>query len=125
MVQKNHQTHKNYEIVWHGESEINLPNGSKLIFKKVKGKGIALDFLKEKNLSISNRKGGESFKPDSKRPTKKVKQLLQESNLPPWERESLPLIFLRESLVCIPGFGVDSKYQTRTSKIGLEVVWKA
>jgi len=125
LVQKNHQTHKNYEIVWHGESEINLPNGSKLIFKKVKGKGIALDFLKEKNLSISNRKGGESFKPDLKRPTKKVKQLLQESNLPPWERESLPLIFLRESLVCLPGFGVDSKYQTHTSKIGLEVVWKA
>jgi tRNA(Ile)-lysidine synthase len=125
IVQKNQNKLKKYEIIWNGESEISLPNGTKLTFKKVKGRGIALDFLKEKNLSISNRKGGESFRPDAKRPTKKVKQLLQESNLPPWERESLPLIFLRESLVCLPGFGVDSKYQTQTSKIGLEIVWIA
>jgi tRNA(Ile)-lysidine synthase len=125
LVQKNHQPHKKYEIIWNGESEINLPNGTKLTFKKVKGRGISVEKVKDKKLIISNRKGGESFKPDAKRPTKKTKQLLQGSNLPPWERESLPFIFLNESLVCLPGFGVDSKYQTQTSKIGLEIVWKA
>jgi tRNA(Ile)-lysidine synthase len=125
LVKKNQNRQKNYEIVWQGEAEISLPNGSRLKFKKVKGKGISLEKMKNKKLIISNRKGGESFKPDSKRPTKKVKQLLQESDLPPWERENLPFIFLSESLVCLPGYGVDSKYQTQTSKIGLEIVWIA
>jgi tRNA(Ile)-lysidine synthase len=122
IVQKNQQTHKNYEIVWQGEPEILLPNGQQLKFKKVKGKGISLAKIKDKKLIISNRKGGEFFKPDSKRPTKKVKQLLQESDLPPWERESLPLIFIDNKLASIPNFGVDIQYQTKLKEIGLKVI---
>jgi tRNA(Ile)-lysidine synthase len=123
IVHRNQNTQKNYEIVWNGESEILLPNGSKLQFKKVKGRGINLKFLKDHKLKISNRKGGEFFKPDSKRPTKKIKQLLQESNLPPWERELLPLIFLDKNLACVPNFGVDVKYQSKSQEDGLEVMW--
>ena len=122
IVQKNQNTQKNYEIIWQGESEILLPNGSKLKFKKVKGRGISFTKIKDKNLVISNRKGGESFKPDSKRPTKKLKQLLQESDLPPWERENLPLIFVGDQLASVPNFGVDIKFQTKPNEIGLEVI---
>ena len=123
IVQNNKNKLKNYEIVWKGESKILLPNGSKLKFKKVKGKGISFEKMKNKKLMISNRKGGESFKPDSKRPTKKVKQLLQESDLPPWERENLPLIFLGRDLASIPNFGVDIKFQTKFKEVGLEVMF--
>jgi tRNA(Ile)-lysidine synthase len=122
LVHKNKQTQKNYEIVWNGEPEILLPNGTKLKFKKVKGNGISFAKIKDKKLIISNRKGGEFFKPDSKRPTKKVKQLLQESDLPPWERESLPLIFVGNKLASIPNFGVDIQYQTKLKEIGLKVI---
>ena len=123
IVQNNKNKLKNYEIVWKGESIILLPNGSKLTFLKVKGKGIGLDFLKNKKLIISNRKGGESFRPDLKRPTKKIKQLLQESDLPPWERDHLPLIFLSRDLASIPNFGVDIKFQTKLKEVGLEVMF--
>jgi tRNA(Ile)-lysidine synthase len=122
IVQKNQNKEKNYEIVWAGESEILLPNGSKLKFKKVKGKGISLEKMKDKKLIISNRKGGESFKPDSKRPTKKIKQMLQESDLPPWERENLSLIFVGDELASVPNFGIDIKFQTKPKEEGLEVV---
>jgi tRNA(Ile)-lysidine synthase len=121
LVQKNQYVQKNYEIIWTGESEILLPNGTKLKFKKVKGKGISLEKMKNKKLIISNRKGGESFKPDSKRPTKKIKQLLQESVLPPWERENLPLIFVGNELASVPNFGVDIKFQTKLKEAGLDV----
>jgi tRNA(Ile)-lysidine synthase len=123
LVQKNKKTNKNYEIVWKGESEILLPNGSKLKFKKVKGSGISLEKIKDKKLIISNRHGGELFKPDSKRPTKKIKQLLQESDLPPWGREKLPLIFINNDLACVPFFGVDVKCQTKPKEEGLEIIW--
>ena len=121
IVPKNQQTHKNYEMIWAGESEIILPNGQKLTFKKVKGRGINLRFLDHQKLKIRNRQGGEFFKPDSKRPTKKIKQLLQESDLPPWERDALPLIFLDDELALVPYFGIDQKYQVKPQEIGLKI----
>jgi tRNA(Ile)-lysidine synthase len=124
IVQKNQNKEKKYEIFWQGESEILLPHGSKLIFKKVKGRGIKLKLLEGQVLKISNRKGGEFFKPDAKRPAKKIKQLFQESSLPPWEREKLPLIFVGNTLVCVPGFGIEHQYQASASKIGIEISWK-
>ena len=45
VVKKNQQTHKNYEIIWKGESKILLPNGSQLNFKNVKGIGNRLSGL--------------------------------------------------------------------------------
>ena len=122
IVPKNHKNQKKYEIIWAGESEIILPNGQKLTFKKVKGKGIHLKFLRDQKLKIRNRQGGEFFKPDSKRPTKKIKQLLQESDLPPWERENLPLIFVGDDLAFVPHFGIDMKFQTKPKEVGLEVI---
>lgn len=122
IVPKNQQNQKNYEMIWTGESEMILPNGKKLTFKKVKGRGINVKFLSDQTLKIRNRQGGEFFKPNSKRPTKKIKQMLQESDLPPWERENLPLIFVGDDLAFIPNFGVDVKFQTKPKEVGLEVV---
>ena len=121
IVKKNLQTRKNYEIIWQGESEILLPNGSQLNFKKVKGRGISFKLLNDQKLKIRNRQGGEFFKPDSKRPTKKIKQLLQESDLPPWEREFFPIIFVGDELACVPNFGIDQKYQVEPQLTGLEI----
>jgi tRNA(Ile)-lysidine synthase len=124
IVRKNHQIHKNYEIIWNGESEILLPNGTQLNFKKVKGRGIHLKFLNDQKLKIRSRHGGEFFKPDSKRPTKKIKQLFQESDLAPWEREFFPVIFVGDELASVPNFGVDIKFQTHLKEVGLEVVFQ-
>jgi tRNA(Ile)-lysidine synthase len=121
IVKKNLKGQKNYEIIWKGESEILLPNGAQLNFKKVKGRGINFKFLDNQKLKIRNRQGGEFFKPDSKRPTKKIKQLLQESDLPPWEREFFPIIFVGDELAAVPNFGIDQKYQAGHQITGLEV----
>jgi tRNA(Ile)-lysidine synthase len=77
--------------------------------------------LRDQKLKIRNRQGGEFFKPHSKRPTKKIKQLLQESDLPPWERDSLPLVFIGDELASIPNFGVDIKYQGKPQETGLMI----
>jgi tRNA(Ile)-lysidine synthase len=122
IVPKNKNIQKNYEMIWSGELEIILPNGQKLTFKKVKGRGINLKFLEHQKLKIRNRQGGESFKPESKRPTKKIKQLLQESDLPSWEREFFPMVFVEDQLASVPNFGVDIKFQTSPKEFGLEVI---
>lgn len=48
--------------------------------------------------------------------------MLQESDLPPWERENLALIFVGEELASVPNFGIDIKFQTNPKEEGLEVV---
>ena len=78
--------------------------------------------MNDQKLKIRNRQGGEFFKPDSKRPTKKIKQLLQESDSPPWERESLPLIFIGGELAFVPNFGIDIKFQTKPKEVGLVII---
>jgi len=121
IVKKNQHTNKNYEIIWRGESEINLPNGSKLKFKKAKGKGIALSKLKNKKLKITNRQDKQSLKLDSKRPSKSLKNLYQESNIPPWIRKDLPLIFIDQDLVFVPHLGISSMMKSEDSEKSLEI----
>jgi len=121
IVKKNQHTNKNYEIIWQGESEINLPNGHKLTFKKIKGKGIALSKLKNKNLIITNRQDKQSLKLDTKRPSKSLKNLYQESNIPPWIRKDLPLIFIDKDLIFVPHLGMSSVMKSKGTEKGLEI----
>ena len=121
IVRKNQNRQKNYEIIWNGESEINLPNGHKLTFKKVKGKGMALSKLKNKKLKITNRQGKQSLKLHSNRPTKSLKNLFQESNIPPWIRVDLPLIFIDQDLVFVPHLGMSSVMKSKGAEKGLEI----
>ena len=46
------------------------------------------------------------FQPDGRRPRRTLKTLLQESGIPPWERERLPLLYCGGKLVAVPGIGV-------------------
>jgi tRNA(Ile)-lysidine synthase len=121
IVKKNQNKQKNYEIFWAGESEILLPNGSKLKFKKTKGKGIALSKLKNKKLKITNRQDKQSLKLDSKRPSKSLKNLYQESNIPPWIRKDLPLIFIDQDLAFVPHLGISCAMKSEDSEKSLEI----
>jgi len=121
IVKKNQNKQKNYEIFWQGESEILLPNGLKLKFKKTKGKGIALSKLKNKKLKITNRQDKQSLKLDSKRPSKSLKNLYQESNIPPWIRKDLPLIFIDQDLAFVPHLGISCSMKSEDSDKSLEI----
>lgn len=43
-------------------------------------------------IRVSTRAGGERVRPDPEGPSKSLKNLLQEKNIPPWERARLPLL---------------------------------
>lgn len=88
-------------------------------FKKVPANsrkpGIALDrFEKAKQKGLINtmaREGGEKFKVDAKRPRKSLKNLYQEANIPPWQRNA-PLLYIGEELVAVAGIGINADWQT-------------
>jgi tRNA(Ile)-lysidine synthase len=110
-------------MIWQGEPELQLPDGSKLLFERKQGHGLALDRLGIHKLRIANRKGGERFKPDLHRPTRTLKHLLQEANMPPWLRDRLPLIYFDDALAVVPNIGVSCLMQAAEHELGLLITW--
>jgi len=110
-------------LVWNGEPYLDLPNGGQLIFKQVVGIGLALKFGMTK-LRVTNRGGGERFKPNVLRPTRTLKHLLQEANIPPWQRANLPLIYWHDTLACVPGIGIAHELQAHGEEVGLTISWQ-
>jgi tRNA(Ile)-lysidine synthase len=117
------QSTQAFNLVWNGEAELALPNGGQLFFKQVTGTGLALKFGMTK-LRISNREGGERFKPNVLRPTRTLKHLLQEANIPPWQREYLPLVYWHDTLAFVPGVGIAHELQATENELGLEIFWQ-
>lgn len=111
-------------MLWQGEDELVLPDGSRLLFTRQVGAGLAIDRLGIKKLRISQRLGGERFKPDLNKPTRTLKHLLQEANMPPWLRDRLPLIYSDDVLAIVPGIGVSCCLQAGENETGLVVTWQ-
>ena len=111
-----------YDLVWNGEPELILPNGDKLLFSEVHGNGLAKKFGMAR-LRISNRVGGERFKPDALRPTRTLKHLLQAVNMPPWQREHLPLIYWQDTLACVPNVGYAHELKAKEAEVGIQITW--
>jgi tRNA(Ile)-lysidine synthase len=112
-----------FDLVWDGEPFLDLPSGGKLIFSQVTGKGLLLKLGMTK-LRITNRDGGERFKPNPLRPTRTLKYLLQEINMPPWKRQYLPLIYWEDKLACVPGIGIAYGLEANADEAGLEIIWQ-
>lgn len=111
-------------LSWTGQSRIDLPDGSELIFEKHIGQGLAIERLGIDKLRIASRDGGERFRPDANRPTRTLKHLLQEANIPPWERTKLPLIYSQDELVVVPGIGIAAGLEATAHEAGLLIVWR-
>jgi len=118
------QINEPFDLVWNGENELMVPNGGKLIFRQIEGAGLALKFGMTR-LRITNRSGGERFKPDVLRPTRTLKHLLQAANIPPWQRDHLPLIYWQDTLACVPGVGVAHELSASKDELGLDITWQA
>ena len=117
------QVSESFDMVWNGEATLMVPDGGLLTFKQVQGAGLALKFGMAR-LRITNRRGGERFKPDVTRPTRTLKHLLQAGNIPPWQRDHLPLIYWQDTLACVPGIGIAHELKAAVGELGVEVTWQ-
>ncbi|MBU2097160.1 MAG: tRNA lysidine(34) synthetase TilS [Gammaproteobacteria bacterium] len=58
------------------------------------------------------------------RPRRPLKKILQESDLPPWDRSRVPLIFIGDKLAWIAGVGVCEGFQVAAGEVGWAVNWQ-
>jgi len=113
-------------LVWRGEPEISLPapHGT-LIFMPVTGQGIRLGKFHPGEISIRPRQGGERIRVGAASHQHSLKNLLQQHEILPWQRDALPLLFCGDVLVCIPGIAIASTYHAQPGEAGMEVLWHA
>lgn len=74
-------------------------------------------------VSIKFRQGGELFKPVGRHHHKPLKKWLHECNVPPWLRDSIPLLYYNESLVAMGDLLVADGFQGGSNSRNLEISW--
>ena len=107
---------------WHGEAPLELPDlGGTLHFEPCTGQGLSLKKIQHGGVSVRLRRGAERIRLDNKRPMRTLKNLLQEQGIPPWRRDTLPLLFCGDDLVCVVGVAVAAGYQAAKGEMGVSV----
>src|SRR5262245_26230115 len=97
-------------LVWHGEEELAVPTwGGVLRFDATVEEGFDVEWLSGVPLELRGRGGGERFKPHPTRPSKTLKRLFQDANVPEFERARLPLVWRGEDLIYVAGLGADAR----------------
>lgn len=99
-VIKAHQPLHNQELVWSDFKPLALGNGTRLNVKWISGQGLKKPDPQTK-VMIRTRQGGEVCRPKGARHRKALKKWFQEYQIPPWQRERLPLIYYNDELVAV------------------------
>jgi tRNA(Ile)-lysidine synthase len=107
-----------WRLPWKGEPSLDLPDGRVLRFQATPGAGVRADLPLRGEAVIACRRGGERLRLRSGGPRRTLKNLFQETGVPPWERARLPLLFVDGELVHVPGVGTDPDWAAGPEAIG-------
>jgi len=113
-----------WQVPWHRERviELGMERGA-VHFDDAVGEGIRAA-LASGEWSLRPRRGGETIRLGADRPTRTLKNLLQERGVPIWQRENLPLLFHDDRLVWVPGVGIAAEYAAGEGEEGFSPSWR-
>ncbi len=94
--------------------------GTKQLFtEQCEGKGLSIKQLQSKSVTIRFRQGGETCCPQGRGPHQhKLKKLFQEWQVPPWQRNSIPLIYVDGVLAQVVGYCVCEPFAVTENEPG-------
>lgn len=72
----------------------------------------------EQPLRLSYRREGDRIRPAGRQGQRKLSQLFQEAGVPPWLRDSWPIIRDAEGVLWVPGLCYDMRWQKKTASMG-------
>lgn len=88
---------------WCGQPELPWSGGC-VRFTTTVGEGLSQRALRGMAV-LRHRQGGETLRPDMKRPRRTLKKLLQEAGVPQWKRDAMPLFWCNGRLVWAADIG--------------------
>ena len=92
---------------WQAEKPVSWASW-RIVSRQVEGQGIAGSLLAGAAV-FRRRQGGERLGLPG-RPHRPLKKLLQEADVPPWQRQGLPLLWIGARLAWVPGLGVAAEF---------------
>jgi tRNA(Ile)-lysidine synthase len=108
--------------LWSLEKSLEL-DGGRLAASMIVGSGIRADRVQDNKVEIRFREGGESIRPAGRKETHELKKLFQDSAVPPWKRDRIPLVYVGDELAAVAGYWVADGFQATGSEQGWEIVY--
>ncbi len=102
--------------------ELDLPDGS--VVRLTASGPIRAAALEGRHLAVGYRRGGESIKPAGQPHHRKLKHLLQEAQVPPWERHRMPILFANGEIVAVGDRWIADEYCQAGSDEGVRFTWQ-
>lgn len=107
---------------WDIERTLPLPDGKMLSAMPVRGAGLKAALCRGETVTVRYRRGGEVCRPGPRAASRPLKKLFQEAGVPPWERETIPLIYVGERLAAVGDYWVCAPCQASGDEAGLRIV---
>lgn len=108
---------------WNPQKPLDMgPVRGTLAMSSGTGEGIAAEFIGKK-LHVRFRQGGEKLRAKNKGRTRLLKSLLQESDVPPWMRRHIPLIYSGETLLAAGDLWVNADCAAAPGQAGKTIRW--
>jgi len=109
-----------WQAAWQGD-RLALPDGGRLEWRSHdKKESLA---AKAPSLNVRYRRGGERIKPVDATHTRDLRLLLQETGIPPWQRNRIPLIHADAELIAVGDLILARKGRELCDRFGAEIVW--
>lgn len=105
------------EYQWSGE-DLTIPGVGIVRAELTNETGLARD----RRYTVRLRRGGESFRPRPDTQSKSLKKWLQETGVPPWLRERMPLLYAQGELVAIGDMWVAEAHCTVLGAMTIRIV---
>ena len=114
-----------WRVDWKLQREVDLGGDRGVVaFEETIGEGFAAQAVLAGRWYFAPRGGGETLRLAPDRPSRTLKNLLQEHAVPLWERERLPLLFHEGRLVWVPGVGIAAEYTCPPGEEGFKPTWR-
>ncbi len=111
-------------LIWAADKGYPLGSGQ-LITEKCEGKGLSVQQLQSKHVTIRFRQGGETCCPQGRGSHRhKLKKLFQEWEIPPWQRNTIPLIYVDDVLAQVVGYCVCEPFIALPDEPGYQIHFK-
>ena len=108
---------------WRPGEALALPFG-RLEATPARGHGLSAARLRDAHrVEVRFRRGGERFRPAGRRHATTLKKLLQASDVPPWLRERIPLVYVDGELAAVAGMWVAEGHAAGGAGSGWVVRW--
>ena len=107
-------------IRWNPQDALEIPGVGILSMEPARGDGLSRERIGQSPLTVGLRQGGETCRLPGRAHHHKLKKLLQEAGVPPWERKRLPLVYVNDEIAAIGDRWVCEPYAARAD----EAAWK-